>query len=1567
MKGQFLRFILLVGLVCTGLGLQAQTAAPNCNGVNAGILQNDSISVAMSSFVADDAAYPINVEVQNQWGGLIIMLSTQGPDDRLEMPGCSYSGRTLKVSITNALGACWSDLSFKQGNSPVIVGSDTTVYCGDPLVTNSSSPPLAMVPCTEMVTSTFVADWVVPVDCDPMGNDTAKIIYREYEAFGKDGARGTGFDTIYVFRLPQISVNNVQCVEKDTVYNCGDGPTGRFGPFMVLENPPMSGECDTLYFLDENGDPVELDSKCGIHISDGKPHKFGNSCDRVTKYSFELKQTCFGTDPMTCPPVDPPSGLTEVSPGSGYWTCEFWLFEVDTLGPTFTGFPSGACDTIPTGSHDCVAHVKLKPVTAMDNCAGMKAVKAIVGGYGTFAFELVGGQWVSNSLVKIPFSDSKVKVIYEAFDSCHNVTKDSLYIQVKDLTKPVAVCDKGLTVSLSDKKVWVNASSFDEGSWDNCGEPFIYARRADWADFCVDLCDSLLTTTTIATGGDHHPNAINTPILNPDKTADPVEAHYAKTMTWLATDGQACSEVLLDAWYYDLARYAAENCPDPTNTYGFDQKGFDLTYSQTFNIPDLTQISQIGGGWSEQVPFDCSDACDKVTVEILAIDYWCNWSTCWMDVWVEDKTPVSIEKHVTDLEISCKTYRNMGIQNLIGQLETGSQEATAELDALLGGYKKVWRDAHGNYVDLEGNEVDCDVTIIDSTCFCEDVPGRKFVYDEHHGNIWVDTIGRECGYKAVSEAASHGVIVVNCAENVQCEQEVWADFDECGQGVVYRKFKIWKGCFDAGPSRRSVTDDVDTVEVLQRIWIGNECELDAGMFDFPTDTIIDACGIVYDEDGSGNVAGEAAPEFTGTVSYNFDDDCRIVGVGYYDKVFKVVGGDGGCYKILRTWCYTDWCPSGKPLPNQWWDNASFQGEVFKYTQKIVLQDLTPPEISLPPIGDIASRGSCDVRLSTVANITDACGLLNFSYQVVNIKTGAVVATGDGEIDGDLAASFGIDPDMALPTGDYRLDVLVRDACQNETSASTEFTATSDKKPGVVCVTSLTVELTPVDTSGDGTIDDGCGIIWANEYRSSMTPACSDDSVMVFIERLDGVGDDTLDETDSDSLKLTCADLQGIDAAESPVLAVRLWVRSYPSGSVDFCDLILVLQNNMAACGDISRDGGITGMIQNELDEVVQQVDVKATLGNGQALNFVTSNEGVYRIATALGIDVTVTPEKDVDHMNGISTADLIKIQKHILGKEVLSDEYRLMAADANDDGSVSALDLIALRRLILGIDDELQNSNSWRFANMIDGEESYVVSGATEMEVDFTGVKVGDVNLDSDPSRSAARSSEQLAFRVADRELEAGETYRVELHSDELAAFEGFQFTLATDETSVDILAVDGSEAWGIASENFGTQMLADGKIATSWEQRTSDGVSASGPVMTVTLRARNAVRLSDVLSINNSITTAEAYGSSEIVHGVALEFVGDDSYAGFELHQNQPNPFAQSTSIGFVLPQDQQVSLTIYDLTGKLIHQQQGDFAKGYNQVDVSKRDLIYSSGILYYQLDSEEFTATRKMIVLE
>ena len=126
-------------------------------------------------------------------------------------------------------------------------------------------------------------------------------------------------------------------------------------------------------------------------------------------------------------------------------------------------------------------------------------------------------------------------------------------------------------------------------------------------------------------------------------------------------------------------------------------------------------------------------------------------------------------------------------------------------------------------------------------------------------------------------------------------------------------------------------------------------------------------------------------------------------------------------------------------------------------------------------------------------------------------------------------------------------------------------------------------------------------------------------------------------------------------------------------------------------------------------------------------------------------------------------------------------------------------------------------------------------------------------------------------------------------------------------------------------------------------------------------VRAKSDALLSELMSIGSRYTAAEAYGTTGQQLDVQLTF-GDDAVAnaGFELYQNTPNPFVGETQIGFNLPNASDVTITINDVTGRTLKVIRGEFAKGYNTVNVNN----LPSGVMYYTLESGDFTATLKMI---
>ena len=85
---------------------------------------------------------------------------------------------------------------------------------------------------------------------------------------------------------------------------------------------------------------------------------------------------------------------------------------------------------------------------------------------------------------------------------------------------------------------------------------------------------------------------------------------------------------------------------------------------------------------------------------------------------------------------------------------------------------------------------------------------------------------------------------------------------------------------------------------------------------------------------------------------------------------------------------------------------------------------------------------------------------------------------------------------------------------------------------------------------------------------------------------------------------------------------------------------------------------------------------------------------------------------------------------------------------------------------------------------------------------------------------------------------------------------------------------------------------------------------------------------------------------------------------SSFSLSQNYPNPFNPSTKIKYSLPSASHVKLVIYDILGNqiktLVDKNQ---EPGFYETKFDGKDL--SSGVYIYQLKTDQFVSTKKMIL--
>ena len=248
------------------------------------------------------------------------------------------------------------------------------------------------------------------------------------------------------------------------------------------------------------------------------------------------------------------------------------------------------------------------------------------------------------------------------------------------------------------------------------------------------------------------------------------------------------------------------------------------------------------------------------------------------------------------------------------------------------------------------------------------------------------------------------------------------------------------------------------------------------------------------------------------------------------------------------------------------------------------------------------------------------------------------------------------------------------------------------------------------------------------------------------------------------------------------------------------------------------------------------------------------------------------------------------------------------------------------------------------------------------VQADFVAVKVGDLNQSASVSglqSAELRSGETLKLSIENQQLKAGNVYEVPVTAAEMSKIAGYQFALNWNTQELELVDLKN----GITKMDEIGLFTDRGLLTTSW---VDQGKSKKGALFTLVFKAKGNVQLSEVLQLNRKALSAEAYNSEAGVMGLALDFGTATTALNNEmlLEQNQPNPFSTETQIGFWLPQAGEATLSIHDVTGRMVKTIRQSFDKGHHQVLVKQNDLP-SNGVYYYTLTQNGATATRKMVI--
>ncbi len=1471
-KETFLPFLMIMVLSMIGSNVHAQCSL-GCNG---------TINVGLDNLICQAEITPammLNDQMTTCPGGIYEVIVSE-PNGTViptsPIVTADYIGWTLTVSVRdiNSTNSCWGYALIEDKMPPIIecpVAPNDTITM--PCYNVADYFPVITDNCDTHPDTILLNEYVDANDCNGIYPDSVlKVVTRVYQAID-DYGNVSNICTIHirVVRLDSLNAPLVNCPESIQLPNALECD----GVYPVITDGPYAGHPHPSYtgapFLDQDGDLLTIDDQTLLWPD---PDLYCNIL--VVFTDLELPPIgCVAKIMRTWNIIE--------------WSCEnpqrsrvcVQIIEiVDEDGPEFDCPDDMTVTTNVFGDYNspihgpvtCAANVWLPPVSPVDACDNNPIHVDI-----TYPGGILTNQ--NGGYAELPLGVNIVT--YTVYDGCYNSTYCSFEVLVEDNTPPTPVCDQHTAVSVSTNGVaYVYASTFDDGSYDDCAIDCIVARRMT-PEPCECEVPYFGGFDYMGEYNGHHYYLSHLPYdrLVAQRKAQALGGTMAITRSgaefnWVHTEVQDIFSS--DAYWLGVERVNSANnnsgfrwlngqtisysnwaAGEPNNAGGIEDCVEVMPNGEWSDVPSsermrfVLELDDICG-FSDYVPFCCEDIGDEdVMVVFRVIDVFGNYNDCMVSVEVQDKLPPVI---------TCPPD------------ETVSCDSDFDLDHL-------------------------------------------------------------------SDYFGEATAVDNC--NVIIDETNDPDFNQCNIGTITRTF--------------TATDPGGRTDVCEQvITFVNYDPFDEDDIQWPSDVNLEGC--------ADPTTGNFHPDFTGWPIFH-EDECDLVGANWDDQYFPFNNTNGdACFKILRTWQVIDWC--------QFVNGQLPYNQPFQYIQIIKVNNTVDPTFEgdpCQPKSVCTFDPSCSGGfIELIAEATDDCtDLLDWSAEI-DIND-------DGSFDNAYYRSGTdtiADASGVYPVGWHSVLWTFEDKCGNKISCEQPFHIFNCKAPTPYLINGLAVDLMPVDTDNDNIPDWGMVEIWANDFDQGSSHACGYDVVLSFSEDWTDTGMifdcNTLGEQ-SVSIYVTVVDENG-----DPLLL--------PDGSIlqAWAETFIDVQDNMEVCPE---GGGmlvnIQGRIATEEDMVVDNVEVELL---GSELNKEMSDlDGLYAFPEmATGGEYTVDPTRDIDDIAGVSTLDLLLIQKQILGLDDLDSPYKMIAADVNNDDNITAIDLIELRKLILGVYDKFPSNESWRFVDKgfdfggqspfdVDFPEVYEIDNfSSDMNIDFVAVKTGDVNN----SVTSNLQGNDVGFRNAGVDLitrenvyAAEETIRVEFTFSRNTDLAGFQMTVQFDARNMEFVTIE-SDVLDISESNTGLASLDRGYLTMSWNTGTSKAVTTGETVMTAVFIAKKSGILSESIAVNSDITSAELYtGNLEEVE-LGLEIRNLEA-PEFVLFQNTPNPFSATTSIRFSLPQASLATITVTDVAGKTLSIIKGDYSTGMNEVMIDRDDLNVT-GVLYYTLETESYTATRKMVVV-
>ncbi|MEP7320564.1 MAG: hypothetical protein ABI761_01550 [Saprospiraceae bacterium] len=762
-------------------------------------------------------------------------------------------------------------------------------------------------------------------------------------------------------------------------------------------------------------------------------------------------------------------------------------------------------------------------------------------------------------------------------------------------------------------------------------------------------------------------------------------------------------------------------------------------------------------------------------------------------------------------------------------------------------------------------------------------------------------------------------IRTNCDTTWTTKQSDSISFDECNQGTIQRTWTLTSGC------DRSAS-------LIQQLHIKRKSVFEVI---FPSDQVLDCNLSGFDTALLNQWIGRPIMAAA---------DSKNIKVTYVDSLVP----GAGCKTMMRVWKVVDNCIYN-PLNKTGADiivNDTLVADRYSrycvyrslkdggdgiiwYKQLIQFNDTHAPSIHQRDTVVFATENCTSASLVLRPVVVDDCTPFPVLFKKVTIDM-----YGDGSIDRsyDFDSVVIVSPGLAI--GKHLLKILVTDICGNKDSVTSIITVGDQGAPKANCMSGTNTLIIPFT----GLLD-----VMAADFDAGSLSGCGGQSILHF----------SFSKDKNDSIKHFSCDSLGNKI-------YTIWV-SNNSNQQSTCTISLQISPAFNACV-AAQDFKVEGLIQTNVKAGIPGVVIKTNL---LITSSSTNTSGFYSLKDlARGTNISIRPQKNEDPVNGLSTIDLLLIEKHIKGQTIITDPYLLIAADVNRSNTVTVADLVELRKLILGTISSFTNAKSWVFVpkSFVFADPAnpwifpeiieYNPLNSTITDADFVGIKMGDINnsailsFQHPESRSVSKSPFYFKYSSSDNRLSLfsyNDLESIEGLQLGINLIPGFHLKSATD----DQLHLDNTM--------FNEQ--TSGLVKLCWTASSGKYLNKNNPLISFTSRG-----------LAPGIPAYNSYGfQSFIIHqgGVLENLAGLVPLEVINLNLVvYPNPSKDQVTISFYVdnPQDFKSCLTYPD--GKILNLNIPNLKQGQNRILLNKSDLG-GNGMYYFVVTNGKITQKQLFIM--